>query len=165
MDTYFTPEELARQFKLNRVTIYRLLKQKKIPAIRIGKSYRISSAALDQWMAGQKKPAPIPAVVREYIALLRESSVKNKIIKVILFGSCARGDQNENSDIDLLIITKNTDESDEHILLDLLTDAELKCEDGISLMTKSTDAWNWMKKNNSGFYRSIMKEGKELWKK
>ena len=54
MEKFFTPEELAGRFKLTRMTIYRLIRARKIPAIRIGKSYRISEQDLEKWMEGQR---------------------------------------------------------------------------------------------------------------
>lgn len=39
----------------------------------------------------------------------------NSLSKIILYGSCARGDNNENSDIDIMLLTSLTDEEIEKI--------------------------------------------------
>ncbi len=45
-------------------------------------------------------------LLRDYVSILKNHFGK-KLLSVILFGSCARGDWNQESDIDLLIINKN----------------------------------------------------------
>lgn len=164
MEKYYTPEELARQFKLNRMTIYRFLRSGKIPSVRIGKSYRISESHLQNWLVGQKPQITIPKVVLEFLRLLQQSQfLKEKIVYVILFGSHARGDANENSDIDLLIIEKDLTQEEHDQILDFLTDAELTCEDDISLMTRTEEEWKQMQKTKSGLYQQLLKEGYALW--
>ncbi len=44
--TYFTPEELARRFKVSVMTINRLARQKKLLGIRCGKQWRFSEDAV-----------------------------------------------------------------------------------------------------------------------
>ena len=45
-----TPEELARQLRLNTVTIYRYIREKKLPAFKIGRSYRIARPDIDAFL-------------------------------------------------------------------------------------------------------------------
>ena len=47
--------------------------------------------------------------VEEFTRLLLKSQSKQEIVKVILFGSVARGEAREDSDIDLLIIPERID--------------------------------------------------------
>lgn len=42
----------------------------------------------------------------EYLTILREK-YKDKVVDVLLFGSVARGNYDEESDIDILVIIKN----------------------------------------------------------
>lgn len=168
MKEFYTPEELAGRFKLNRMTIYRLLRAGKIPSVRIGKSYRITADELDHWLGQQKTPTPSPLVPRAAEAFVRSlekrsTSFKNKLVRVVLFGSYARGSPHEQSDIDLLVIEKGMTDADEETLLRITTDAELKSEDDISLLTKSLREWNRMREAGSVFYRVIMREGHSLW--
>lgn len=164
MQKYYTPEELAQQFKLNRMTIYRLLRSGDIPSVRIGKSYRVSENHLQNWLTDQKTAIRIPKVVDEWIRLLRQAKeVGEKIILVILFGSHARGTAHENSDIDLLMVERGMTEKDHELLLDLLTEAEIACEDDISLITRTTDEWEKMHETRSGLYQQLFKEGYALW--
>ena len=50
-------------------------------------------------------------IAREFADAIRSED----IVKIILFGSVARGDDTEESDIDILIITTNSDELSDEI--------------------------------------------------
>jgi len=47
-----TPKQAALYLKISKPTMYKLLRQRKIPARRLGKQWRISRAALDKFLAG-----------------------------------------------------------------------------------------------------------------
>ncbi|MBA7665936.1 hypothetical protein ES703_74011 [subsurface metagenome] len=47
-----TPKQAAEYLKISKPTMYKLLKQRKIPARRLGKQWRISKAVLDAFLAG-----------------------------------------------------------------------------------------------------------------
>lgn len=42
MPIIYTPEELAQLWKVSTMTIYKLIRQNKIPHFKVGRSYRIS---------------------------------------------------------------------------------------------------------------------------
>ena len=48
--------------------------------------------------------------IKEFLQLLREAEGDN-LLRVVLFGSVARGDNNEDSDIDVFILLKNYDKT------------------------------------------------------
>lgn len=50
-----------------------------------------------------KKRADVEAVIRDFAEALKEQGLK--VDKIILFGSQARGDAGEDSDIDLLVVS------------------------------------------------------------
>jgi len=80
----------------------------------------------------------------------------NKIKKVILFGSYARGDYNEESDIDILVIgdIKLDD------IMDLVVDIMVKYGILINVIIKSENEFN--KLRYSSFYLTILNEGVEI---
>jgi len=45
-----TVEEVARYLRLNKFTIYRLARDGKIPAFKIGKTWRFRKDMLDKWL-------------------------------------------------------------------------------------------------------------------
>ena len=52
-EEWLTPDEVAERLKLNRATIYRLIKGGTVPAVRIDRALRVSSVELDQWLRAE----------------------------------------------------------------------------------------------------------------
>lgn len=70
----------------------------------------------------------IENVTIEFVQMIRES-IGADIMQCRLFGSCARGDFNEYSDIDVVILTKcNRKESEKYtdIIIDIVTELAMK---------------------------------------
>src|SRR3989344_5358961 len=80
------------------------------------------------------------------------SKIKEKSNLIVLFGSHARGDATLNSDIDLLVIPKN---SNEEILDSTRT---IIAKNKINPMLLSLAAFNEYAKNNTLFYKNIKKD-------
>lgn len=58
-DRLLTTRELQDLLQLDRVTIYRMVKEGELPALRVGGQWRFSAEAIDGWLAGQQgEPAP-----------------------------------------------------------------------------------------------------------
>ncbi len=83
--------------------------------------------------------------------------------KIILYGSYARGDYTENSDIDLLIIVakENFSKQDEKKIKYDLYDLEFETGIIISPIVFSKKKWN-ERPFVTPFYENIQKEGKVL---
>lgn len=52
-DEVLTLEELAEYLKLSKSTVYKLVGEDKIPGQKIGKRWRFSRAAIDEWLRGR----------------------------------------------------------------------------------------------------------------
>lgn len=92
--------------------------------------------------------------IQEFVKELREK-YGEKVKRVILFGSIARGDYHEESDIDVLVIGSLTlDEVVEVSYPILLRYGEL-----ISAHVMSEDYYSMLKSRNSGFIDSVEREG------
>jgi excisionase family DNA binding protein len=52
--TFLTTKEVARYLRVNQYTVYRLVSQKKLPAIKIGSQWRFKRSILEQWLAKQQ---------------------------------------------------------------------------------------------------------------
>ena len=89
------------------------------------------------------------------------------IISVILFGSYARGDYHDDSDIDVLVILKKETMKIKHQITSLVCQAEWETNTNEWIMPLVIDQKhykNW-KTLNLDIYRNIQAEGKNLWKK
>lgn len=53
-DKFFTPEELAKDLKVNIMTIYRYIKAKKLKAYKLGRGFRIEQAEFKRFMEKAK---------------------------------------------------------------------------------------------------------------
>lgn len=53
-DQILTVKEVAEYLKVNERTIYRLATEKKIPAFRVGVSWRFKRQEVDAWIADQQ---------------------------------------------------------------------------------------------------------------
>ena len=51
---YLTPKEVAKELQLNLLTIYKYIKNKKIVAIKFGRTYRIDRKDLDNFIESNK---------------------------------------------------------------------------------------------------------------
>jgi excisionase family DNA binding protein len=53
-----TITELSAHLRVHPTTIYRLLREGRIPGFRVGSAWRFSRAAIEVWEHGQDKPMP-----------------------------------------------------------------------------------------------------------
>lgn len=87
--------------------------------------------------------------------------LEDKLSKVILYGSYARGDYRENSDIDIMVLTTLTDveiEREEKKIFDLAFDFMMEYGVDISVILKNEKHFNyWL--GALPFYDNIEKEG------
>ena len=83
----------------------------------------------------------------------------DEIIKIILFGSKARGDARDNSDIDILVIIN----SDDWQLKDLIREIGYKLDESIgytfSIQVISEEHYNYLHKNNFQFIQNVEEDG------
>ena len=91
-------------------------------------------------------------IAREFADAIRSDD----IVKIILFGSVARGDDTEESDIDILIITTNSDELYDEIN-SAAVDIILENDEFISPHVMSEEHFN--KTIDYPFLTNVLKEG------
>jgi predicted nucleotidyltransferase len=102
--------------------------------------------------------------ISQYLEILHKK-YRNIILQVILFGSAARGELDEESDIDILVILKNGDNK----LRDEISMAsfEMILNNNVILspivMDKKT--FEWHKRYKDPLYNSIKRDGINLWMK
>ncbi len=105
-------------------------------------------------------PNNIQNILNELILEIK-NILKSKVNKIILYGSYARGDYKENSDLDIMILT---DLSEEEIIdirteiWDIASDIGLENNIMISVMLKNIEDYNyWL--DTLPFYMNVKEEG------
>lgn len=51
--TLLTAAEVADQLRVSTMTIYRLIRRGELPAVRVGRNYRVRATDLERYLAGQ----------------------------------------------------------------------------------------------------------------
>lgn len=52
MDKFYTCEEVAEHLKVKVQTVWGWIREGRLPAVRVGKCYRVSATSLDAFLAG-----------------------------------------------------------------------------------------------------------------
>ena len=108
-------------------------------------------------------PNNIEKTLNDFIRQVKEL-LGDRVKKIILYGSYARGDFNKNSDVDIMILTDLNEKEIEDYrdkISDIAFDIELDREIYISPIIKNVDKYN-ARINVIPFYMNVQKEGVEL---
>ena len=81
----------------------------------------------------------------------------DEIIRMILFGSVARGEDNDESDIDILIVINHDNRELESIIDNIVVDFILEKEEVISPHVMTEEHFN--KTKDYSFLKTVMAEG------
>lgn len=98
-------------------------------------------------------------ISREFARRVRVS-LKHHLKKIILFGSRARGDFNEGSDYDILVVVDKRRKTYQEIVLDATDEIMNKYDELINYVVY--DEAEWEKRKKFPFGLNILTEGKEL---
>ena len=105
-------------------------------------------------------PNKIDKILKQFITQVSEL-LGNRLKKVILYGSYARGDYEKNSDIDLMILTDFNDEELAKYRMqirDIACDLEADTDIVISPLVRNIEKYN-NRINVIPFYMNVQKEG------
>ncbi|MGB4660640.1 MAG: nucleotidyltransferase domain-containing protein [Mobilitalea sp.] len=88
----------------------------------------------------------------------------DRLVRIILYGSVARGTDTDESDIDIAIILKNAkSQYTQDKLIDFTLDLDLKYDKVFSVIDIDYDEFiKW--ENVLPFYKNVKKDGVILWK-
>jgi predicted nucleotidyltransferase len=105
-------------------------------------------------------PDTISSIIYQFSLQLKKILGTN-LSKVIVYGSYARGDYWENSDVDVMILVKLSDEDIKKVendIYDLAFDIEMSTGIDISPIIKNEDQYEyWV--DTLPFYRNVREEG------
>ncbi len=88
-----------------------------------------------------------------------EDKFPAQISQVFLYGSRARGDAEDVSDVDILVIADSNDWRLKHEISNLAADISLEFGLLLDSHVISSDKWQWMGKRNFRYYNNVMAEG------
>lgn len=108
-----TVRDAAQHLRVVEKTVVRLIHRRELPATKVGRVWRIKRSWLDEWLEkGTRHPEEKRKnkVVDEALSELKEKILAaggREILRVILYGSRARGAARQDSDLDLLVVEKD----------------------------------------------------------
>ena len=104
--------QVAQYLQLSTMMIYKLAQTGQLPASKIGRVWRFDRQAVDDWVRSNRlKESEIPfqkgarEALEDFVKLVKKEFSEN-LSQVLIFGSHARGEATEESDLDLLVVLK-----------------------------------------------------------
>ena len=117
---------------------------------------------------GQRKLLLTPgeqAGVESFVAHLRQR-YGDELLRVVLFGSKARGDSDADSDLDVLVVLRSDGTWDRwREITDLTTRLLLETGVNISALVRDETCYQWWATHHAPIYNTIQRDGVELWTK
>lgn len=119
MKSWLTVKQVAEYLQLSTMMVYKLAQNGEIPAAKIGSSWRFDRDEVDEWLSSKshsgardsnrKIPKGIRDVVDRYLKNLR-GAFGERLSRLLVFGSWARGSGGKDSDIDCLVLLTEIEE-------------------------------------------------------
>jgi len=97
-------------------------------------------------------------ILKRIIGKLKER-FSEKVVSVYAFGSRVRGDHNEWSDFDVLVIVRDKTPEVEAEIISIFVDEEIESGLSFTPVIKGIEAFELEKKFHTPFYENLMKEG------
>ena len=91
-----------------------------------------------------------------------ETLLGDRLVKVVLFGSRARGDYGSESDFDIAILVRGLTREMKHEILDKISEIEFEYLTPFSLLVLSEDEFNHLKRRERRIALDIEREGVSL---
>jgi predicted nucleotidyltransferase len=111
-------------------------------------------------LTGQEK-----AALSEFVARLREKYT-DEVVLVVLFGSKVRGDFDEESDLDVMVVVEGNDRWPYwHEITDLTSNLLLDYEVNISALVFDDEHYRWLVEHRAPIYSNTTGEGVPIWTK
>jgi predicted nucleotidyltransferase len=102
--------------------------------------------------------------ITRYLSILNQK-YKGQISEVILYGSVARGESVEESDIDLLIVIADGDQQLRDEISMACYDIILQTDVILSPLVMDEETYEWHKKYSDPLYNNVRRDGIDLWMK
>jgi uncharacterized protein len=100
--------------------------------------------------------------LQEYLQRLRQEYGR-EVLSIKLYGSKARGDHHEDSDLDLLVRVGQDNRQAYAKMYQIASDIELKYDLILGMMLIGPTHYDLMRRLGEPLYRNVQREGVELW--
>lgn len=110
-------------------------------------------------------PTRLPAQVRSALDAYVQALVDrfgSRVVDVLLFGSQARGDATENSDVDVIVVLESPTAHELGEVRGFAFDVLLTYEVMLSIRAFSRENWQELATGRSLFFRNVMHDGRSL---
>ena len=179
MCDYYTVTEFAKLYSKDPGNIRRMLIKGIIKGEKLGSQWiipketvypedkRVQSGAYKNWRKRASVNHCSPGLLHDLTDMSQKiARVYGECLdKVVLYGSYSRGEQTDESDVDIAMLVKpGSTEGMHDKLLDLVVEYELNMALTLSVVPIDAENYNEWKKDLP-FYRNIDKDGIVLWKK
>lgn len=104
------------------------------------------------------------AAISGYLGILKKK-YQDRILQVVLFGSVARGESDEESDIDILVVLKNGNNRLRDEISMACFEMTLNSNVILSPIVMNKNTFDWHKRYKDPLYNSIKRDGVDLWMK
>ena len=105
---FLNAKQAAIYLQINEKTLYRLIREARMPAMKLGREWRFKKTLLDEWLVQGMKEEPGPTEsIRNLLRELRGDLAEvygERLRGIYLYGSAARGEMRKGSDIDVAVI-------------------------------------------------------------
>ncbi len=103
----------------------------------------------------------IPPILRELKTSL-ESLLGDRLVNIVLFGSMARGDYHDGSDMDVAVIVRGLTRNLKSQILDQVAELEIEHHEPLSVVVFSEEEFDRLKKRERRIALDIEREGISL---
>lgn len=110
---------------------------------------------------GPELATAVAAAARAFAEALRRR-FRGEVLEVRLFGSYARGDADEDSDVDLAVVLEHADWQRRREVIDLATDVGEERDLRLSPTVFDRDTWERWSSQSRGLVLDILREGVAL---
>jgi excisionase family DNA binding protein len=171
-DEIMSIRDISLYLKINEKTIYKLAKKNLLPGIKVGGMYRFKKEAVDSWLMDSGKKitetklknlSDLNLKDNEKKALLELKKIlfnSFSVSEIILYGSKARGDFDEESDIDILIVLNNkVDDTIREKIFSIGFKIEIKYDVIFGILVEHKDFWSSPLAETMPIHSNINMEG------
>jgi predicted nucleotidyltransferase len=103
-------------------------------------------------------PPPVRVAVQEYRHAL-ENMLPGRVRRITVFGSVARGEANEDSDLDILVLLDAPSFQEKARAIDHATEIGLRHDLVLAPVVLSLDQWQELEQRERSFPREVTRDG------